>query len=264
MIYLIIGLITALIFAYIKFAVNFNGLPVLMYHKVSDQDNADFLTVTTKQLERQFQYFNKKKYSTILLSDLLAAISRGEPLPPKPLLLTFDDGFKNNYTNLYPLLRKYGLKANIFLVAGFIGHNSSEGRNNGEFLHIDDIHQFSEDTVQFGLHTFDHKSYADLSISQIDEDIKRSQAHLDQLSIHYQPCLAYTYGAYPKKDLQKRIAMFDTLTSNNIELAMRIGNRINKLPIKNKMLIERIDIRGNESFLKFKISLAAGRKIFFK
>lgn len=263
MIYFIAGATALSILAYLKHAGPFHGLPILLYHKVSDS-TVDDLTITASQLEKHFQYIIRKKYTTIFLSDLRAYIIEDKPLPDKPLLLTFDDGYKNNYTNLYPLLQKYHLKANIFLTAGFIETDSEDLVRHSEFLHINDIHLINKETIQFALHTFDHKNYATLSIPEIDEDLKRSKERLDVLKIPYEPCHSYTYGAYPKKNAKKRKEMFDVLKSNGVELGMRIGNRINKLPLKNKLLIERIDIRGNESFLKFRISLAAGRKILFK
>lgn len=262
MIYFVAAGTALLIAAYVKFAGIIKGLPVLMYHKVAAK-NPDYLTVTIQQLEKQFQHFKRKKYTTIFLSDLVEYAKHGKALPHKPLMLTFDDGYKNNYTYLYPLLRKYELKANIFLTASFI-QTERDNLDQSEFLHVDDIRNMSDTIVQFGFHTYDHRSYADLSILQIDEDVKRSKQRIEELRISYEPCLAYAFGAYPKKDEVKKNEMFRVLMSNGIELAMCIGNRINKLPLKNKMLVKRIDVRGNESFLKFRISLFAGRKILFK
>jgi hypothetical protein len=84
---------------------------------------------------------------------------------------------------------------------------------------------------------------------------------LREQQISFQPCFAYTYGAYSKKDPVKRRAMFDMLEANGIKLALRIGNRVNKLPLKNRYLVERIDIRGDESLQKFKLALKLGKKL---
>lgn len=231
-------------------------LPVLMYHKVDDNSAPDYLTLSTKKLEQQFKYLNKKGYTSILLSDLINYVTHKKPLPQKSVLITFDDGFKNNFTHLYPLLLQYNFKANIFLVADFIGTPN--------YLSVEEIKNMNLQTVEFGLHTEDHKNYNDHSLTEIDSDIKNCKEKLNLLSIPFQPCFAYTFGAYPKKDQQKREAMFNILDNNKIDLAFRIGNRINHLPLKNKHLIQRIDIRGDESFLKFKIGLHFGKKILLK
>ena len=105
--------------------------------------------------------------------------------------------------------------------------------------------------VEFGLHSYDHKSYKALSAEEIDRDIVKSKAMLITLNIPFQPCLAFPYGAYPKRNPVKLRKMFKTLTDNKIALAFRIGNRLNNVPLKNPLLVQRLDIRGDESFEKF-------------
>lgn len=266
MVYLIIVLLffTVCFAAYSFSGFTLNGLPVLMYHSVSDSDSPDDLTVTVSQIESQFRYLIKKKYTPIFLSDLVEYKKGNRSLPRKPILLTFDDGYKNNYTCLYPLLKEYRLKATIFLVAGFIQSDDNNLPAQPQFLHLEDIRNMSGDTIQFGLHSYDHKSYNDLTIPEIEEDIKKCKLRLDHLQIPYQPCFAYTYGAYPKKDLKKREQLFNILGANGIQLAFRIGNRLNKFPLENKFLIQRIDIRGGDSPGMFKFALLAGKKILLK
>jgi peptidoglycan/xylan/chitin deacetylase (PgdA/CDA1 family) len=238
-------------------------LPVLMYDKVDDDVTPDYLTVSTKQLKKQFEYLNKNNFTCILFSDLIRYVRNEKKLPPKPVLLTFDDGYENNYTNLYPLLLEFNCKANIFLVSDFVETENIQISEN-KHLSVSDIKKMKSDIIEFGLHTVNHKSYNDLTIQEIDEDLKKSQLKFKTLSIPFQPCFAYTYGAYPKKDEQKRTEIFKCLQNNNVELAFKIGNRVNKLPLKNAYLIQRIDIRGDESFLMFKIGLHFGKKILFK
>lgn len=255
--------VVSLCYAVFKVFSRRKGLPVLMYHNVTDQAAPDALTVTTSQLHRQFEYIKKKGYTTIFLGDLLEHVYGGKPLPHKPLLITFDDGYKNNLTCLYPLLILHQLRANIFLIAGFIRHsNGAHGAQNNRFLTNEDIHGMSRDTVQFGLHSYDHASYNDLSIEAIDEDLLKSVTTLLRLGIPYEPCLAYTYGAFPKSDPVKRGQMFSLLQKHGVLLGFRIGNRLNELPLKNKYLIQRIDVKGNESFARFKNNLEHGRKLF--
>jgi len=95
------------------------GLRVLMYHKLSNFDS-DELTVKVDVFEKQLLYLMKHNYQSITIEQLIQCQYRGAKLPDKPVLITFDDGYENNYTYLYPLLKKYGLKATIFLPVGFI------------------------------------------------------------------------------------------------------------------------------------------------
>ena len=232
--------------------------PVLMYHKVENVARGDGLMVTTAQLESQFLYLKKKRFNTISLSMLIDHAVYGKPLPENPILISFDDGYKNNFTFLYPLLTKYNLKANIFLVADFI--QTGKQANGDGYLHIKDINTMSQDVVEFGFHTYDHKSYARISIKEIEQDIYKMQQRFAELKIACQPCFAYAYGAFTRKDKEKQEALEGLFRQFNIQLAFRIGNRMNILPLKNKFLIQRIDVTGHENLWKFKLMCTLGKK----
>ena len=74
--------------------------------------------------------------------------------------------------------------------------------------------------------------------------------------------LAYTYGAYPKKGAARQ-NLLQVLKQKDIQLAFRIGNRLNHLPVKDPFVVQRIDIRGNESFQQFRKKLLRGGRRFF-
>lgn len=238
-------------------------LRVLMYHKVSDNGSKDYLTIPVNQLEAQFSYLLKEGYSPILLSELLKYVRSAKPLPPKPVVITFDDGYRDNYTVMYPLLKKYGIKANIFIVPTFLQQENQQENDSGEqYLQLSDINAMDRQLVEFGLHSYDHKSYKKLTAEEIDMDIVKCKAMLITMNIPFQPCLAYPYGAFPKRNPVKLGKMFNALTNNNIALAFRIGNRLNNVPFKNPLLIQRLDIRGDESFEKFVRLVKKGKKRF--
>ena len=90
------------------------SVPIFMYHAVgNDCWGEESLFVKPEELEKQLQYLSENGYETIFFEDL-AHIEQYE----KPVMLTFDDGYDDNNTNLLPLLQKYGMKATIFLIAG--------------------------------------------------------------------------------------------------------------------------------------------------
>jgi len=234
-----------------------------MYHKVSDNGHKDYLTIPVNQLEAQFSYLLKEGYSPILLSELLKYVRSGKTLPSKPVVITFDDGYRDNYTVMYPLLKKYGIKANIFLVPTFLRQEHKPENSGGEqYLQLSDIKAMDKQLVEFGLHSYDHKSYKTLTAEEVDTDIVKSKAMLITMNIPFQPCLAYPYGAFPKRNPVKLRKLFNTLTDNNIALAFQIGNRLNNVPLKDPLLIQRLDIRGDESFEKFVKLVKKGKSRF--
>ena len=260
MVYIIIGVLAAvaivLAVLIIKMGSFFGGLPVLNYHKISSGNDPDFLTVTTGELRKHFEYLNKKGYTSIFISDLLNYIEHQKPLPAKPVMITLDDGYRDNYTCLYPLLKEYHIKANIFLVAGFIQSPDNKHLTPnpmGEFMHVEEALIMSKDMVQFGLHTYSHQSYSKLSLDEIEADIRQTKTRLQELGIPFQPCHAYTFGAYNQTNDSKRQRMLELLKQYDIRLAFRVSNWVDKLPVKNKLFISRIHVSGLFPFWKFKV-----------
>lgn len=87
-------------------------LPTAMYHSVTDEgDSPSQYVISPSMLERDLQYLQAHGRETITIHDLLAYVKNGTELPEKPVLLTFDDGYYNNYKYAYPLLNQYGMQA---------------------------------------------------------------------------------------------------------------------------------------------------------
>ena len=87
-------------------------LPVAMYHSVTDEgESPGQYVISPAMLERDLKYLSERGYTTVTVNDLIAYVEDGAALPDKPVMLTFDDGYYNNYRNAYPLLQKYDMRA---------------------------------------------------------------------------------------------------------------------------------------------------------
>ncbi len=98
-------------------------VPILMYHYLSDPPPGAGryrrdLSVSPAQFEQHLAYLRDQGYQAITLYDLLYHLTQGAPLPPggKPIILTFDDGYRDNYENAFPLLQQYGFAATFFVL----------------------------------------------------------------------------------------------------------------------------------------------------
>ncbi|WP_159085962.1 polysaccharide deacetylase family protein [Flavobacterium faecale] len=205
------------------------------------------------------------KYHTMWLSEVEAHQENNIPLPQKSIVLTFDDGFLDNYTVLYPILKAYDFKAVLFVVLGKIGQKIDWG---GEFISKNDNMRLMDRTqleeigshIELGYHTYKHDNYAMLTLEEIEEDLKLCQKVIAHEKLKVFPALAYTYGGYYRKKDAKQKALFELLKKYGIRYGLRIGNRINVFPFRNKYQIQRIDIRGGDSFEVFKRKVLLGRK----
>ena len=95
------------------------GVPVLNYHQINDRDH-NALTLSTPEFEAQMKYLAENGYHTITPTELADHLENGTALPEKPILLTFDDGYIDNYKNAYPILQKYGLKGSIYIITDYL------------------------------------------------------------------------------------------------------------------------------------------------
>jgi peptidoglycan/xylan/chitin deacetylase (PgdA/CDA1 family) len=243
---------------YNLFAPPVKGLPILMYHKVS-VNQVSGVSVTVHQLEQQFQYIADHHYTCIRLSDL---IDPNFKYPEKPLLITFDDGYRDNLELLYPLLKKYHLNAAIMLPVKFIGQTSEWEEEPSPLLDYGHLREMDPQYIGFGLHSFSHTNFKTISPAEVANDISECFRRLSEQNIPFVPVLAYPYGGYPRKQPGKEI-FFRTLKENGIPIGFRIGNKINKLPIKRPYEVKRIDIKGTESFRIFRTKLKKGRVKMF-
>jgi len=238
-----------------------NGLPILMYHKISDK-STDKYTINTSKFERHLNFILSRNYTPITFTQLLQYQVHNIKLPEKPVIISFDDAYENNYLYLYPLLKKYRLKATIFIPVGAIGKTNDWDEGNEAIMTFEQLKKIDPNYVEFGLHAFSHKNLKNLSNEELQQDMQNCISTLSSHSIVFCPVLAYPYGGYPKSE--KAYESFTkTLKNSGILMGLRIGNRVNGLPIKDLFCIKRIDMHGTDSFREFKTKLRKGRVKLF-
>ncbi len=96
-----------------------HALPVLMYHHINDH-TGNLVTISPQAFEKQMAHLANKGYKTLDMAEALCLLKGEKPLTGKEVLITFDDGFLDNWVYAYPILKKYNLKAVIFVVTGFV------------------------------------------------------------------------------------------------------------------------------------------------
>lgn len=266
---LLVVLIVFLVFLNIQYKLFFPAskkLRILEYHSISTNGFEDQITIRKEKIIAQFEYLKNNSYTTLWLSEVDELIKNKQQLPPKSIVLTFDDGFVDNYTELYPLLQHYNFKAVCFMVLGRIGQKVDWGGkfiNDAMFLMNKEQLLAIGSHVELGFHTFKHDNYALLTLDEIEKDLKLCHEIIAKEQLTVFPALAYTFGGYYRKKGAKQQAFFKLLEKYGIQYALRIGNRINILPIKNRYKMQRIDIRGLDSMEDFKKKVTFGRKKLF-
>lgn len=230
-----------------------SGFRVLMYHRV-DSIHSDFLTVTAQKLEQQITFLKSEGFQFIKLSKLHEFMDENKSPPKNDILLTFDDAYLNNLEHLLPILKKHSIHAALFIPVGYIGKKNEWDGGQDQIMSYEQLKKM-EECVEFGLHSFSHSSYSVLSLSEIEEDIRHCQTELQKNGIKYEPSLAYPFGSFPRG--KTKLELDQILKKTGIKSAFRIGNKLNKKI--NPYEINRIDIRGNESFNVFQLKVKLGK-----
>jgi peptidoglycan/xylan/chitin deacetylase (PgdA/CDA1 family) len=145
-----------------------------MYHYISvPPPEADIyrrdLSVTPETFEQQLRYLAENGYTTVTLRDLTYHLTRGYPLPERPVILTFDDGYRDHFFQAYRLLRRFNSVGTFFLVTGFIDENRSE------YLSWGQVRVMHQGGMEFGSHTYTHPDLRGQSVDYLVWQIVGSQ-----------------------------------------------------------------------------------------
>jgi peptidoglycan/xylan/chitin deacetylase (PgdA/CDA1 family) len=211
-------------------------LPVLMYHHVQSKEiaktnNQTSLTVFTDTFKSQMQYLKSKNYNTVSMSDLVNFFDAGTPVTGKNILITFDDGYQDFYSDAYPILSELGLKATVFVSTGLM--------ENPGYLTWGEILGMNG-SILFANHTWSHKN-VQVSSSAMNMEISTADTQLNDRGLNSPKVFAYPFGLetiQAEKYLSSLNykAAFTTISGNILCKKQRFGLpriRIGSVPLSN-------------------------------
>jgi len=173
-------------------------VPILMYHYLSvPPSDADIyrrdLSVTPENFEQQLHYLAENGYTTITLQDLVYYLTLGYPLPERPVILTFDDGYRDNFFHAYRLLRRFNSVATFFVVTGFIDENRPE------YLTWGQVRVMQRGGMEFGSHTYSHPDLRDQDVDYLVWQIVGSQEAIAERIEKPVRFFSYPAGSYDQQ-----------------------------------------------------------------
>lgn len=241
----------------------YNQPRILMYHMIAPhKDRAQFngLRVSPEMFEKQLHYLFSHGWHSYTMSEL---IQYRDSLPKKSFVLTFDDGYLDNYTNALPLLKKYHFKATLYLVVNRHNnewsihrkknHNTGELRKEPKLEDPQILEMIESGCFEIGIHTMNHLNFLSLSPEETTYEIKKAKQIVESKFDITCYSFSYPFGLYKEKDwLVVRDAGFTNATTTQ--------KGISKLEVSNLFLLKRITISGKDSFLAFRLKLKRGMK----
>jgi len=174
------------------FARNAYFLPILMYHSVDINDKITNIFISPGSFERQMKFLHKNNYNVISLSEAADYIKNRRRPPYRTVAITFDDGYYNNYEYAYPVLKRYGIKATLFVIVDKIGQPGWVGWKELEEMSDSGI-------ITIGSHTKTHPWLTGLSIEGIKNEFDASKRILEEKLGKNIDLLCYPMGEYDRR-----------------------------------------------------------------
>lgn len=242
------------------------GLGILMYHKIGRPPAGSRLKnlwVDAEEFRWQMEYLLRRGYTPLLFSELDEIRTGARPLPRRPVLVTFDDGYANNYEEAFPVLRALGVKANIFLVYETLDrHNAWHDPGTEPWLRMLTWKQVREmlagGLLEFGSHTMRHRNLASIPIEEADWEMRESRLRLEAKLGRPVLAFAYPYGAGAYAPPVRAAAL---RAGYRFDCGIRQGYA--PWPWNPSMgPLRRLFIRGDDTRFDFHLNLSRGKARF--
>lgn len=251
---------------------------VLMYHKVSNlppEEKAPYCNVTVDAFEAQMKYLFENKVEVLTLKGLGRRLRRkrlpgsrkqGGSLHPK-VVITFDDGFQDNYLYAYPILKKYHLQATFFVIVDYIGRQTffehlqwdapalaDREKHPNHWLPMtwEMLNEMKENGMSIGSHTCSHRSLAKLSRAEIKEEVGHSKKILEEKLQTEVSSFSYPFGSPTYGDFSPMTE--EALKKAGYAVACTTGWGANEMG-DNPYTLKRIPIYDHDTLFDFKCKI---------
>ncbi len=170
------------------------SIPVLMYHSIT-YEKGNPICIPIETFKEQMRYLKDNGYHTITLMDLYKYLMRQKAIPEKSVVLTFDDGYENNYTAMFPVLKNFAFKATIFVITSNIDKYH-------RFLTSKQLLEMDKYGVDIESHTVNHNNLKMLSKDKQLKTLIQSKKDLKKVLNKEINFFAYPYGRYNKNAIE--------------------------------------------------------------
>ncbi|MDZ5254502.1 polysaccharide deacetylase family protein [Clostridium sp. LIBA-8841] len=216
------------------------NIPILCYHDVTaNNPNNNGLLISPEKFKEQLQYLKDNNYTPITLDELYDYLRNNKEIPEKPVVITFDDGYKGNYEYAYPILKEFKFPATMFVISNYVGGS--------DFMTTEQIKEMSNNGIQIESHTSKHDDLSKLNETEQVETLKNSKTSLEKIIEKPVNFVAYPFGRHnPSTRIAAEKAGYKLGFNLNGNFADRKDHNFN---------MDRIYVNGNDSLKEFENKL---------
>ena len=220
-------------------------IPILLYHHVHPDPPSLNYWIDAENFEDQMQVLSDLGYHTVTPTQLRQAILQGLQLPPKPVIITFDDGNEDNYEYAFPIMQKFGFIGAVYIVANRL---SADG-----FLSAEQLQELAAAGWEIGSHSMTHADLADVAANKLREEILDSRLRLErEIGVEVRS-FAYPFGSFVST-LGAKVENYGYRTA--VGLGKKTLHDLNTI-----YYLDRITIYGTMTLAEFSALLDGSNKI---
>ena len=199
------------------------SVPMLMYHSISGEDEsalrAYYRTCTSPGVfGDQMAYLHSNGFKAYSPAQALDYLQSEKPATPKPVVITFDDGYTDFYRQAFPVLNRYDFSATVFLPTAYIGDAPLQFKSR-DCLTWAEVRELSKYGILFGSHTVTHPRLRELGMAAINDEILNSKQTIEQKLGSGVDSFAYPY-AFPQEDIEFKTMLGEMLRSAGYQTRM--------------------------------------------
>jgi peptidoglycan/xylan/chitin deacetylase (PgdA/CDA1 family) len=174
-------------------------LPVLLYHSISDDASSEVarFAISPKVFDDHMRHLEEEGYSSMRVTEFLPVLQgRSEVLPDRPVLVTFDDGFRDFLTNAVPIMQRHGIASTLYATTGFMGDGEVPGTNRSgdRMLTWGDLAEVASQGVEVGGHTHTHPMLDTLPRAGARDEVTRCKELIEHHLTAPVASFAYPHG----------------------------------------------------------------------
>jgi peptidoglycan/xylan/chitin deacetylase (PgdA/CDA1 family) len=231
-------------------------VPILMYHMVCENSRPEDLrfTCSPAMFKRQMAHLRRAGYRAIPLSQLSETLRGGMELPEKSVVITFDDGFRDNYLNAFPVLLKYSLPATLFVVSGFVSRTNQwmtrDGFPERNLATWDELREMAANGIEIGSHTVNH-----IALDTADPETSSREVRISRENIIERIGKPVRFFAYPYGRMNEAVRTAVSMAGYEAACSTRSGfNSTGADPF----ILRRLEVYGADSLWRFALKIAWG------
>ena len=231
-------------------------LTILMYHMISEprSEKERRYACQPARFANHMRFLRKRSFNVVSLEAVGKYLHSKETIPERSVVITFDDGFRNNYENAFPILREFDFPATAFIVSGLVGKTNSwmtaEGYPERHLMGRREIEEMKKNGITIGSHTINHCRLSALGCEGAKNEIESSKKSLEDML-----GTAINHFAYPYGDMNQSIVSMVEEAGYHTGCSTRSGFNSERA---NPFALRRIEVYGTDTLWNFTWKLKFG------